>query len=223
MPEASRCALITYLYFMIRRTSMHALSRARKQDGETGFDLAHRVIASLIDVSACSVLLADSTSNDGTPCQLSGPVDAASGKKSQPRLQPRGKHLRELLLDANGSVAAVKQAIAKILASNADFEAKRVQLQALDNTADQNLPDYVEKYYFNAAHEYLNEISPGKTRSLPEEERFRTEKKPYYQTLSLIHRKLPEETVQELRKKTKGRIWQGIEQHSASRACGDHG
>ena len=205
MPEASRCALITNLYFNDAKNLHDALSRARKQDGETGFDLAHRVIASLIDVSACSVLLADSTSNHMEHlASYQDRVDAASGKKSQPRLQPRGKHLRELLLDANGSVAAVKQAIAKILASNADFEAKRVQLQALDSAPlTDNLPDYVEKYYFNAAHEYLNEISPGKTRSLPEEKRFRTEKKPYYQTLSLIQRKLPEETVQELRKKTR--------------------
>ncbi|WP_194715876.1 ankyrin repeat domain-containing protein [Noviherbaspirillum soli] len=205
LPESSRCLLIMYLYFMNPKTLYQVLSNTRKQHGETGFDFAHRVIATAIDVPACSRLLPESTEDKMEHlASYQDRVDAANGQQKQPRLQPRGKHLRALLLDSNGDAAEVMKAVRKVLASNASFGDKRVLLQALETTPlTDALPAYVEKFYFETADAYLKEGNPHKTRHLPDMDQLRTEKKPYYETLSRIHKKLPPEKVAELRRETK--------------------
>jgi hypothetical protein len=205
LPEASRCMLIMYLYSMDPKALYQALCSTRKQHGEAGFDFAHRVIAAAIGVSGCSRLLPESADNKMEHlASYQDRIDAANGKEKQPRLQPRAKHLRALLLDSNGDAAEVMQAVRKVLASNASFDDKRVQLQVLETVPlTDALPAYVEKFYFETADAYLNELNPDKTRHLPDMHRLRTEKRPYYDTLSRIHKKLPPEKVAELRKETK--------------------
>ena len=205
LPEASRCRLILYLYSMNPPPLYQSLSSTRKQHGETGFDFAHRVMATAIDVSACSSLLPESV--DKTMVHLvsyQDRVDAANGKEKQPGLQPRGKRLRALLLDSNGDAAEVTKAVRKVFASNASFDDKRILLQAMETTPlTDALPAYVEEFYFEKADVYLKEQNPDKARHLPDMERLRTEKKPYYKTLSRIHKELPAEKVAALRKETK--------------------
>jgi hypothetical protein len=205
LPEASRCVLITYLYLMDPKVLYQALSRTKKQNGETGFDFAHRVIALVIDVSACYRLLPESSIDKMDHlASYQDRVDAANGQKKPPRLQPRGKHLRELLLNGQGTAAEVKEAVRKVLASNASFDDKHAQLQALETTPlTDELPAYVEKVYFEKADAYLSKLNPDKTTHLPDMERLRTEKKPYYETLSRIHKKLSPQEVTALRKETK--------------------
>jgi hypothetical protein len=163
------------------------------------------VIASVIEVYPCSLIAPDSvTGNTASLGRYQDRLDVASGKIKRPRLQPPGRDFRALLLRGDADAASVTQAVRRVLVSNADFNDKYVELQALDTAPlTTNLPVYVENYYFATANEYLNDARPEKTRSLPDGERLMTEKKRYYQTLSLIHRKLPEETVEELRQKTK--------------------
>lgn len=205
LPEASRCMLITYLYVMDPKALYQAIAKTKKQNGETGFDFAHRVIASVIDMSACYRLLpASPLDKMDHLASYQDRADAANGEKKPPRLQPRGKHLRELLLNGQGTAAEVKEAVRKVLASSASFEDKRAQLRALEPAPlTDALPAYVEKFYFETADAYLNELNPDKTSHLPDMDRLRTEKKPYYETLSRIHKKLPPEKVTELRKETK--------------------
>jgi hypothetical protein len=205
LPEASRCRLIMYLYTMEPKALYKALSSTRKPPGETGFDFAHRVIASAINVSECFSLLPDPANKKMEHlASYQDRIDVANGKEKQPRLQPRGKHLRALFLDSKGDPAEVTKAVRKVLASNASFEDKFVLLQALETMPlTDALPAYVEKFYFEKADVYLNEQNPDKTRQLPDIDLLRTEKKPYYETLSRIHKELPAEKVAELRNETK--------------------
>jgi hypothetical protein len=205
LPEASRCLLVMHLYSMDPKDLFDPLSSTRKQHGETGFEFAHRVIATAIGVSVCSMLLPKSANDKMAHlASYQDRVDAANGQQKQPRLPPRGKHLRTLLLDSKGDVKEVKKAVEKVLASNASFDDKLLVLQALETTPlTDALPAYVEKFYFEKADSYLKERNPHKTSQLPDMDRLRTEKKPYYETLSRIHKKLPTEKVTELRKETK--------------------
>lgn len=205
MPEASKCELIEALYLMDAETLQTALSTAKKQLGETGTELAHRVIASAIEVYACSLIAPDSvTGNTVHLDSYQDRLDVASGKVKRPRLQTSGIHFRALLLNGNADVESVTRAVRRVLGSNADFDDKYVELQALDTAPlTVKLPVYIENYYFATANEYLNDASPEKTRSLPDGEQLMAEKKRYYKTLSLIHKKLPEDKVKELKEKTK--------------------
>jgi hypothetical protein len=207
MPEASKCELIEALYLMDAETLQTALSTAKRQLGETGAELAHRVIASAIEVYACSLIAPDSvTGNTGHLDSYQDRLDVASGKVKRPRLQTSGIHFRALLLngDADADVESVTQAVRRVLGSNADFDDKYAVLEALDTAPlTVKLPVYIENYYFATANEYLNDASPEKTRSLPDGEQLMAEKKRYYKTLSLIHKKLPEDKVKELKEKTK--------------------
>lgn len=205
LPEASRCMLITYMYRMDPEMLNQAIAKTKKQNNETGFEFAHRVIASVMDVSACSSLLSKSAPGDwGHLASYQHRVDAASGQKKPPHLQPRGNHLRTLLLDTKGDAAGVKKAVSTVLASSISFDDKSAQLRALETAPlTDALPAYVEKFYFETANAYLDQLDSGKTRHVPDPERLRTEKKPYYEALSRIHKKLPREKLTELRRETK--------------------
>ncbi len=205
LPEASRCLLVMHLYSMDPKNLFKLLSSTRKQHGETGFDFAHRVIATAIDVSACSTLLSKSANNKMAHlASYQDRVDVANGKQKQPRLPPRGKHLRTLLLDSKGDAKEVKKAVEKVLASSAGFDDKLDLLQALETMPlTDDLPAYVEESYIEKLTTYLDDINPGKCKPLPEKEWLQTGKKTSYDALYRIHKRLPQDKVAELRKETR--------------------
>lgn len=205
LPEASRCRLIMYLYFMNQETLYKDLCGTRKQREEKEFDFAHRVIAGALDVASCSRLLSDAANDK--PEQLSSyqdRIDAANGEEKQPRLSSHGKQLRDLLLHSRGDAAKVKEIVRKVLASSASIEDKLFQLQASEDApVTDDLPTYVEQFYLSRANAYLKEGNPDKPLSLPSPSLLGKEKKSYYKTLSLIHKELPPDKLTELRKETK--------------------